>query len=80
MTAKLYALPTGALQNIPEALRRVADQIEAGEFGEAKAAVVVLESDDLDVFGIGTADASMSHYLLSCAQRRLQDLSGWFTE
>ena len=47
----------GNLRNIPVCLRNIADAIENGEHGEAKAMALVLETDDgFEAFGIGDAD------------------------
>lgn len=72
MTATLHALPIPGLQDIPKMLRNLADDIAAGKYGEVSEAAVVLGSDKLDVFGFGAADATVAHYLLACAQRKLE--------
>lgn len=73
MTASLHALPSAKLQDVPAMLRRLADDIEANEYGAVKEAVVVTSGDGLDVFGFGSADGTMSHYLLCCAARKMEE-------
>jgi hypothetical protein len=47
----------GNLRNIPLCLRNIADDIESGRHGDAKAMALVLETDDgFEAFGIGDAD------------------------
>jgi hypothetical protein len=69
---KVVDFPHHSLRDIPNILRNIADQIEIKEFGEAKACVVVLHADQLEVFGIGEADGTVTHYLLACAQRKIE--------
>jgi hypothetical protein len=73
MSATLHALPSAKLQDIPAMLRRLADDIEAGEYGEVREAVCVTHGSGLDVFGFGSADGTVSHYLLCCAARKLEE-------
>lgn len=72
MSATLHVLPSAQLQDVPEMLRRLADSVEAGEYGEVTEAVVVMPGDALEVFGFGTADGNYAHYLLACGQRKLE--------
>jgi hypothetical protein len=47
----------GNLRDLPKCLRNIADAIENGEHGEAKAMALVLETTDgFETFGIGDAD------------------------
>lgn len=48
----LREVPT-AMHDVPGALRKLADRIEAGELGEITAVGVVTLSNGLDVFGYG---------------------------
>lgn len=72
---KVVNFPAGSLANIPETLRKLADAIEEGNFGIAQACVVVLEADlQFEVFGLGCeADGTEAHYLLACAQRKIEN-------
>ena len=65
-------LPSRDLQNIPAMLRKLADAIEAGEHGTPTECAVVLNAQPLAVFGFGLADGTVVHYLLACAQRRME--------
>lgn len=51
------------LLDVPATLRRIADEIEAGKYGEAAAAVVVLDTD-LEVFYMGTGESAPNAHLL----------------
>lgn len=65
--------PHNSLADLPQKLRDLADAIEEGHFGEAKECVIVLNAASLEVFGIGAeADGTVAHYLLACAQRKLE--------
>ncbi|QWP79215.1 hypothetical protein J5226_12860 [Lysobacter sp. K5869] len=72
MTAKLYALPLPGPHNVAEVLRRVADKIDAGEYGDVGEGALVLYGNGLEVFGLGSADGHGAHYLLCCGARRLE--------
>ncbi|MDR1076376.1 MAG: hypothetical protein LBL59_08810 [Xanthomonadaceae bacterium] len=73
MTAKLYALPNPGLADIPALLRNIADELEAGEYGEVREGALVLAGTNLEVFGLGCyADGTVAHYLLACGQRKLE--------
>lgn len=72
MTATLHALPVPGLQNIPLLLRNIAGGIENGDYGDVSEAVLVIDGNTLDVFGLGTADGTVSHYMLARAQRKLE--------
>ncbi len=72
MTATIHALPSAELQDIPAMLRKIADWIEAGEYGEVREAALVASGAELEVFGLGRADGTVTHYLLACGQRKLE--------
>jgi len=70
---KVVEFPHNSLADLPQKMRDLADAIEEGHFGTAKACVVVLNADLLQVFGLGSdADSTVAHYLLACAQRKLE--------
>ena len=71
---KVLDFPNNSLADIPQKLRDIADAIEEGHFGTAQVCLLVLETDAVfEVFGLGTeADGNRAHYLLSCAQRKLE--------
>lgn len=54
----LYELPKATLQDVPRVLRAIADEIEAGNFGNIASAALVLEEDigNVRTFGAGGAD------------------------
>ncbi len=72
MTATIHAIPV-KLQDIPAMLRKLADDVEAGEYGKVMEATVVTSGDRLDVFGFGGADGTVAHYLLCCGARKLEE-------
>lgn len=72
MSAKLHVLPAPGLQNIPDLLRNIADEIERGEYGDVSEGALVLAGDQVEVFGLGNADGTISHYLLARGQRKLE--------
>lgn len=72
MSASLHALPSVKLQDVPAMFRKLADDIEAGEYGEVREAVAVVSGEALEVFGFGTADGTVTHYMLGCAMHKLQ--------
>jgi cytoskeletal protein CcmA (bactofilin family) len=69
---KVVDFPNYNLRDIPNILRNIANKIEANEYGHAKGCVVVLHADQLEVFGMGEADGTVTHYLLACAQRKIE--------
>ena len=56
--SNVYELPKATLADVPRVLRAIADEIEAGAYGEIDTAVVVLENKDgvIEKFGAGCAD------------------------
>lgn len=71
----IQALPNPSLDDIAAHLRQLADQIESGDLQGATAAVVVIETHELAVFGYGNADLPTAHLLLCGGQRFLVDLA-----
>lgn len=70
MTASLHVLPVGNLLNVAQQLRCIADEIEAGKYGSVNEGALVLEG--VEVFGLGGADGTVTHYLLARGQRKLE--------
>lgn len=70
VTASLHVLPVGNLLNVAQQLRAIADEIDAGQYGEVTEGALVLNS--VDVFGLGGADGTVTHYLLARGQRKLE--------
>lgn len=58
MTFKVVQLNKASIQDIPAMLRRCAERIEGGEFGEPEAMAAVLRDGDGDlvIFGWGDID------------------------
>jgi len=73
VSAKLYALPPG-LWDIPALLRTIADEMEAGKYGEVTEGALVLNaSEGLELFGLGKADSTVTHYLFCCGARKMEE-------
>ena len=64
MTASVHLLRESNLLDVPGTLRRIADSIEAGEYGVVGGATVVLDGDGLEVFYAGTGEAAPNAHLL----------------
>lgn len=62
-------------RDIPTTLRIIAEQIEAGEFGEVKEGALVISGVSLEVFGLGETnhDGGSTHLILGCAMAKLQN-------
>lgn len=71
-TLNIVEFPRTNLLNIPEKLRDLAAAIEAGDHRQPSECVVVLNGDSLDIFGFGCTDGTVAHYLLACAQRKME--------
>lgn len=64
MTAEIHELPTATLENVAAVLRAIADEIDAGKYGRAVSAIVVLQADEFHAFGAGDANRYKGVYLL----------------
>lgn len=53
-------------------LRNIADEIDAGEFGQVEEGSMVLVGNGLEVFGLGRADSTTAHYLLCCGADKMR--------
>lgn len=73
MKAKLHVIYENSVHDIPAMLRSLADAIAAGEYGEVREMAIVSGGRQLDVFGFGAADGTVTHYLLACGMRKLED-------
>lgn len=59
MSATLVKFPIEeTLRDIPGKLRRLAEDIEQGSYGEAHACAVVLDAEKIELFGFGPEIAS----------------------
>lgn len=58
MAAELLSLPKHTLQDVPNVLRAIADEMEKGEYGETQLGAVVIEDSEGNIrcFGLGGAD------------------------
>lgn len=62
--SNVHVIRDHTLHDIPAVLRAIADQVEAGEFGEALGCAVVLDALALQVFYAGTGEAAPNTHLL----------------
>jgi hypothetical protein len=67
----ILLLDRATIESASSVLRSIADQIDAGEYGHVKAAVVVLDGDELDVFGAGDASQYKAVWMLESAKLEL---------
>lgn len=76
MAAELLKLPERNIQDIPRALRTLADQVEKGELGNVRAIVWVVDVPDapveLGLIGACAEVAPTAHLLLGKAMRALE--------
>ena len=75
MTAKLVTFTGTSVQDIPGALRTLADQIAAGEFGDAHELAWVIDCGDcrleIGLLGAATNPAASAHFLLHLGMQKL---------
>ena len=76
MGVKVVPIPTNSLADVAGGLRRIADQIEKGEFGDAHNVAWVIDAGNGDIrvgmLGMAPEPASITHFLLALGQRRLE--------
>lgn len=64
---RVVEFPARNLSDIPAMMRAVADDIEAGNYGEANAAICILEgSEGMNAFAWGTFDPVRAVGLMHC--------------
>lgn len=63
-SARVTVLRDTNLLDVVPTLRSALEGLEAGEFGEPKAAVLVVDADGLEVFYCGTGEAGPNAHLL----------------
>lgn len=62
--AYLYELPKSNVRDIPAVLRRWADDLEAGDHGNATGMVLVIDADEICVSYAGEGEAAPNAMLL----------------
>lgn len=76
----IVALPSSAALSVPEALRRLAEQIEAGDLGDAHSLAWVVDCGDgrieIGLMGHCAELAPTLHYLLALGQRKVEGAAG----
>jgi hypothetical protein len=65
-------LPVCNVNDLPVALRNLADGIEHGEYQDLKEIVVVARGNTMRIFRIGKVDPSDCYLLLGAAQRQIE--------
>lgn len=69
---KVVTLQDQNFRQIPETLRLIADQIEAGDFGVVGEVALVVMGDTTEVFGVGPrSDGSSTACMLMAGAMRL---------
>lgn len=69
---KLVTLRSTTIREVAPTLRKIADQIEAGKFGDVATCGLVLSGDAMQVFGMGPlSEAPMVALLLHAGFARL---------
>lgn len=76
MSLNVVKLPSSDLGDIPRGLRAIADQIESGEFGDARNMAFVLDCGDstvtIGLLGLTPEPVATGHLLFALAQRKLE--------
>jgi len=62
--AEVVTLYDSNARDVPATLRKIADQIEAGEYGTVGSAGLVVLGDTMEVFGLGASAEAPSIALL----------------
>lgn len=71
--AEVITLRDRSLVDVPDMLRKLADDIEAGKYGEPGSCAVALLANELEIFGFGLHAAGPSiHLLLLSAAHKIQ--------
>lgn len=78
MSATLLKLPVSNLKSVPDALRDLADSIEAGRYDDAHSLAWVIDCGDgkiaVGLLGKSVVPAPEAHYLLALGMRRLESI------
>lgn len=69
---KVVPLYETNFRSIPDALRKIADQIESGENGEVNDCVIVAQGTEFQIYHNGEGNVETAHLLLACAQRKME--------
>lgn len=75
-TLKVVDLPNGSVADVPGGLRRLADKIEAGEFGDAHNLAWVIDCGDsrIDIGMLGSAPEAgpLAYFLFGMAKAKFE--------
>lgn len=71
MTAKVIELDSATIEDAAKVLRAIADEVDYGTYGKVKAAVVILDGDELALFGAGDAAQYKAVWMLEAAKLEL---------
>ena len=64
-------LQSSNFRDVPATLRKIADSIESGDFGDVHDACLILDADSIDVFHAGGGDVSDAIMLMNCGIAKL---------
>lgn len=67
----IVLLDRATIESASSVLRAIADRIDAGEYGEVRAAVLILDADEIAVFGAGDASQYKAVWMLESAKQEL---------
>jgi len=71
MTGKVIELVSAVLADHAEILRNVAKEIDEGKHGDVRAVAVVVDGNELALFGSGDADQFKMVWMLEAAKQEL---------
>ena len=78
---KVSALPIGNLMDIADMSRRFADEVNDGEYGEVRRAIVVVQGEDGALTIIGWGDSSSPFELMGiCEAAKLQAFADYVSD
>ena len=72
-TLKVVPLYETNFRSIPDALRNIADEIEAGTNGDVNDCVVVTQGATFEIYHTGKGNVETAHLLLGCASRKIEN-------
>ena len=71
MTAKIIELDRATIEDAAKVLRAIADEIDSGKHVEVIASVVILDGDQMAIFGSGDASQYKCLWMLEAAKKEL---------
>ena len=79
MAAELLKLPASDMRDVARMVRRIADGIEEGEFGQAHNMAWVMDCGngriEVGLLGAAPEPSALGHLLFALGMRKLEDIS-----